>query len=93
MAIAARYGSSVYPARLDLGHGGSTFPDTGSAHVDARATAAEEAEERGGYEAAEGEVEEGSSSLSFAATAGSVIRTVGDVVAVGVALRWSVGPT
>lgn len=45
----------MYPAHLDLGHDGSTFPDARSAHVNARATAVEEAEEGGNSEQGEGE--------------------------------------
>lgn len=78
--------SWVCRAHLDLGHGGSTFPNTGSAHVDARSAAAEEAEEGGGSEQGEREEEEGSSCLTLATTPACVGSTIGDVVASGVVL-------
>lgn len=53
--------------RLDLGHGGSTFPDPGGSHVDTRAAAIEEAEEGRGGEAGEGKEQESGGSLCFAA--------------------------
>jgi hypothetical protein len=75
------------PARLDLGHGGSTFPNSGSAHVDTRSAAVEGAEDGGNEEREEGEVEEGSCSLSFLATTLSIASTISDVVGAGVALN------
>ena len=70
----------VCPARLDLGHGGSTFPNTGSAHVNARTAAVEEAEEGGNGEQREGEPEEGSGCLRLATAAGSVASTICDMI-------------
>lgn len=68
---------------LHLRHGRASSSDS---HVDTATTATEEREDEADSPGGEGEPEEGGGSLQFAASTGSIVGSVGEVVGLGVRL-------